>query len=104
MKPNVLQTDLTGKVAVVTGAGGILCGNMAKVLARAGAKVALVNRSEEAINQYAAEIIEEGGIARAYQGNVLSKTTATLPVKSVCKTLGFIIDSSPSCIILNIIH
>ena len=73
MKPNVLQTDLTGKVAVVTGAGGILCGNMAKVLARAGAKVALVNRSEEAINQYAAEIIEEGGIARAYKGNVLSK-------------------------------
>ena len=73
MKQNVLQTDLTGKVAVVTGAGGILCGHMAKVLARAGARVALVNRSEETIKQYAAEIIEEGGIARAYKGNVLVK-------------------------------
>ena len=73
MNPNVLQTDLTGKVAVVTGAGGILCGHMAKALARAGAKVALVNRSEEAINQYAAEIRVEGGIAKAYKGNVLSK-------------------------------
>ena len=60
MMKNVLDTDLTGKVAVVTGAGGVLCSQMAKVLARAGAKVALINRSEEAINQYAAEIIEEG--------------------------------------------
>ena len=73
MNANVLQTDLTGKVAVVTGAGGILCGHMAKALARAGAKVALVNRSEEAINQYAAEIRVEGGIAKAYKGNVLVK-------------------------------
>ena len=63
MEKNVLQTDLSGKVAVVTGAGGVLCGYLAKVLARAGAKVALVNRSDAAINQFAAEIIEEGGIA-----------------------------------------
>ena len=73
MEKNVLQTDLSGKVAVVTGAGGVLCSYLAKVLARAGAKVALVNRSEGAINQYAAEIVEEGGIAKAYKGNVLSK-------------------------------
>ena len=47
MKTNVINTDLTGKVAVVTGAGGVLCSQMAKVLARAGAKVALINRSVE---------------------------------------------------------
>ena len=29
-------TDLTGKVAVVTGAGGVLCGMFAKTLAEAG--------------------------------------------------------------------
>ena len=34
MKPNVLNTDLSGKVAVVTGAGGVLCSHFAKVLAR----------------------------------------------------------------------
>ena len=73
MERNVLTTDLTGKVAVVTGAGGVLCGYLSKVLARAGAKVALVNRSDGAINQYAAEIVAEGGIAKAYKGNVLSK-------------------------------
>lgn len=64
MEKNVLQTDLSGKVAVVTGAGGVLCSYLAKVLARAGAKVALVNRSDAAINQYAAEIIAEGGVAK----------------------------------------
>ena len=57
MQKNVIETDLTGKVAVVTGAGGVLCGYLAKVLAQAGAKVALVNRSDGAINQLAAEII-----------------------------------------------
>ena len=73
MQKNVLNTDLTGKVAVVTGAGGALCSKMAFALARAGAKVALVNRSEEAINRYAEEINAEGGIAKAYKGNVLDK-------------------------------
>ena len=39
MNKNVINTDLSGKVAVVTGAGGVLCSAFAKVLARAGAKV-----------------------------------------------------------------
>ena len=42
MEQNVLNTDLTGKVAVVTGASGTLCSIFAKALARAGAKVALL--------------------------------------------------------------
>ena len=37
MEQNVLNTDLTGKVAVVTGASGTLCSIFAKALARAGA-------------------------------------------------------------------
>ena len=41
-------TDLTGKVAVVTGAGGVLCGMFAKTLAEAGAKVAVLDLNEEA--------------------------------------------------------
>lgn len=73
MKENVLNTDLTGKVAVVTGAGGVLCSHMAKVLARAGAKVALINRSGEAIERYAAEITAEGGVAGAYVADVLDR-------------------------------
>ena len=73
MIKNVLDTDLSGKVAVVTGAGGILCSYFAKVLARAGAKVALLDLNEEAAKAYAEEITAEGGIAKAYGCNVLNK-------------------------------
>ena len=88
MKKNVLNTDLTGKVAVVTGAGGALCSQMAFALARAGAKVALVNRSEEAINRYAAEINAEGGVAKAYKGNVLDKARMEEIAALVMEELG----------------
>ena len=73
MNKNVLNTDLTGKVAGVTGAGGVLCSYFAKVLARAGAKVALLDLNEEAAKTYAAEIVAEGGVAKAYACNVLDK-------------------------------
>ena len=52
------QIDLSGKVAVVTGAGGVLCSYFAKVLARAGAKVALLDLNEEAAKKYAQEILK----------------------------------------------
>ncbi len=71
MQKNVLDTDLHGKVAVVTGAGGVLCSDMAKVLARAGAKVALLNRTASKAQVYADEIVAEGGVAKVYGCNVL---------------------------------
>ena len=73
MMRNVLNTDLTGKVAVVTGAGGVLCSAFAKVLARAGARVALLDLNYEAADKYAQEITAEGGVAKAYKCNVLDK-------------------------------
>ncbi|MCI5650234.1 MAG: SDR family oxidoreductase [Fusicatenibacter sp.] len=88
MTKNVLDTDLSGKVAVVTGAGGVLCSYLAKVLARAGAKVALVNRSDAAINKYAEEIIAEGGIAKAYKGNVLSREDMERIADQILEELG----------------
>ena len=54
MNKNVINTDLTGKVAVVTGAGGVLCSAFAKVLANAGAKLEDIKEiysHEQAINQ-----------------------------------------------------
>lgn len=73
MEKNVLNTDLTGKVAVVTGAGGILCGAFSKILARAGAKVALLDLNEQAVLKLEEEIIAEGGVAKGYKCNVLEK-------------------------------
>ena len=37
-----MKTDLSGKIAVVTGAGGVLCSRFAVALAQSGAKVALL--------------------------------------------------------------
>jgi len=70
---NVLNTDLTGKVAVVTGASGVLCSQFAIALARAGAKVALLSRSAENSQPFVDLIESEGGIAKAYSCNVLDK-------------------------------
>ncbi|MCD7715791.1 MAG: SDR family oxidoreductase [Lachnospiraceae bacterium] len=88
MTKNVIDTDLTGKVAVVTGAGGVLCSALAKALARAGAKVALLNRSTDAIERYAAEINAEGGVAKAYKCNVLEKDTCLAVAEQVLQDLG----------------
>ncbi len=88
MQKNVLNTDLTGKVAVVTGAGGVLCSNFAKILARAGAKVALLDLNEEAANVFAKEIVDEGGIAKAYGCNVLEKAVCHEVADRILKDLG----------------
>ncbi|MBQ4545914.1 MAG: SDR family oxidoreductase [Oscillospiraceae bacterium] len=88
MIKNVLDTDLSGKVAVVTGAGGILCSYFAKVLARAGAKVALLDLNEEAAKAYADEITAEGGIAKAYSCNVLNKEICENVAKQIAEDFG----------------
>ncbi len=88
MNQNVLNTDLSGKVAVVTGAGGILCSAFAKVLARAGAKVALLDLNLEAAQGYADEIIAEGFTAKAYKCNVLEKESCYSVADAVAADLG----------------
>ena len=88
MEKNVLNTDLSGKVAVVTGAGGVLCSEFAKVLARAGAKVALLNRTQEKAQKYADQINAEGGVAIAYGCNVLDKAQTYAVAEQVLADLG----------------
>ena len=66
-----LTHDFTGKVVVVTGAGGVLCGDMARAYAQAGAKVAALDLNEEAVQKLAAEVTAEGFIMKGYKANVL---------------------------------
>lgn len=68
-------TDLNGKVAVVTGAGGVLCGMFAKTLAEAGAKVAVLDLNEAAAGTVADEITAAGLVAKAYKANVLERAS-----------------------------
>ena len=88
MEKNVLNTDLSGKVAVVTGAGGVLCSEFAKVLARAGAKVALLNRTREKAQKVADAIKAEGGTAIAYGCNVLDREQTSAMAEQVLRDLG----------------
>lgn len=81
-------TDLTGKVAVVTGAGGVLCGMFAKTLAEAGAKVAVLDLNEEAAQAVADEIVAAGGEAKAYKTNVLEKDSLEATHAKVLSELG----------------
>ncbi len=83
-----IQTDLTGKVAVVTGAGGVLCGMFAKALATCGAKVALLDLNEAAAQAIADEIVAEGGVAKGYKTNVLEKASLEAVHAAVLADLG----------------
>ena len=55
--------DLSGRTALVTGAGSGLGRQFARVLARAGAKVALCARRAEKLEETAAMIAGDGGEA-----------------------------------------
>lgn len=83
-----LKTDLSGKTAVVTGAGGILCGMFAKALAAAGANVAVLDLNEAAAESVAEEIRAEGGVAKAYKCNVLEKESLENCHSAVLADLG----------------
>ena len=66
-----LNVDYTGKVVVVTGAGGLICGAMARAFALSGAKVAALDLNEAAVQKLAEEVTAEGGIMKGYKANVL---------------------------------
>ena len=65
-------TDLTGKVAVVTGGGGVLGAFMGKALAQNGAKVAILDLNYIAADKVADEINNNGGEAIGVEANVLN--------------------------------
>jgi NAD(P)-dependent dehydrogenase (short-subunit alcohol dehydrogenase family) len=67
--------ELSGKTIVITGGGGVLCGAMAKALAKAGAKVAVLDLIEDAAKKVTEEIKSDGGTAIAVKCNVLEKDT-----------------------------
>ena len=65
--------DLSGRVAVVTGATGVLGGAMARGLAEAGAKVGILGRRVERAKEVAAEIENAGGETLPLPADVLDR-------------------------------
>jgi len=80
--------DLTGKVAVVTGGGGILCSAIATGLAKMGVSVALLDISEPAATKVASEINSFGGKSIGLTCNVLNKESIQHAAVEVEKTFG----------------
>ncbi len=79
------QPNLNGKVAVITGAGGVLMSAFARVLAECGAKVALLDINAQAVEQVAAEI---GANALAIPTNCLEKDSILAARDTVRKEFG----------------
>ena len=83
-----IHTDLSGKVAVVTGAGGVLCSMFSRALAASGAKVALLDINAESVQKVAAEICAEGYEAKGYACDVLNRESLEAVHKAVLSDFG----------------
>ena len=82
------QIDLSNKVAVVTGGGGVLCSGFAKTLAACGAKVAVCDLRLDAAEAVAEEIRADGGTAIGVCANVLERESLETSKKVITEKLG----------------
>ena len=76
------------KVAVVTGAAGVICSEVSRDLASLGCTVALVDLSYEHAEKVAASIRENGGNAKAYACNVMDREAVNALSEEVIKDFG----------------
>jgi len=80
--------DLKDKVVAITGAGGVLCGTMARALADAGARVAVWDLIEPAAKKVADQIKSNAGSAIAVQCDVLDKQSIQQAKDKTARELG----------------
>ena len=83
-----LNIDFSGKVVVVTGAGGLICGSMARAFAQSGARVAALDLNEDAVKKLANELKAEGFFCEGYKANVLDPAALEEVHKAVLNDLG----------------
>lgn len=82
------KIDLSGKIALVTGGGGVLCSEFAKALAASGAKVAVCDLRADAAQKVVDEITKDGGTAIAVGANVLDKASLEAARKTILEKFG----------------
>jgi NAD(P)-dependent dehydrogenase (short-subunit alcohol dehydrogenase family) len=80
--------QLSGKVAVVTGGGGVLCGAMSRALGRVGVKVAVLDLILEAAQKVVDDVVAAGGEAIAVKCDVLDKASVEAACRTVLERLG----------------
>lgn len=82
------QVDLNDKVAVVTGGTGVLGSYWVDALAACGAKIAILGRDENKINNKVNEVIKNDGIALGVVADVLNKESLKKAHAEVLEKLG----------------
>lgn len=85
-----ISFDISGQVAVITGAGGVICGTMAREMAKKGVKVALLDLFVESAQKIADEINANGGDAIAVKANVLDRESLEAAREEVIAHFGHI--------------
>ena len=86
--PNPKGGRLTGKVALVTGAGGVIGAGIASTLAARGGHVACVDIDIEAARRTAATVQEEGGAATSYGADSSDRGSVQALISKVADDLG----------------
>ncbi|MBM3334359.1 SDR family oxidoreductase [Candidatus Sumerlaeota bacterium] len=80
--------SVAGKVAAVTGGGGVLCSTMARALADAGARIAVCDILEDMARTVADDIRRQGGDARPYKMDTLSLDSIREQCAAICHDFG----------------
>ena len=83
-----INIDYKDKVVVITGAGGLICGAMARAFAQSGAKVAALDLNEDAVKKLSEELKSEGYICEGYKADVLSPEALEQVHQAVIRDLG----------------
>lgn len=83
-----LNIDYSGKVVVITGAGGLICGAMARAFAQSGANVAALDLNENAVKELAESLEAEGFVCKGYKADVLDANALEVVHQKVISDLG----------------
>lgn len=80
--------DIDGKVAIVTGGGGVLCAELSRALAAAGARIAVVDLNPAAAEAVAADLRAGGAQAVGVAANVLERDSLEAAAERIFHEFG----------------
>jgi len=82
------EGTLKGKVAVVTGGGGVICSAISLALAERGASVAVLDLREDAAMKVSSMIVDKGGVSMPVRADVTSKESVEGALDQILGQLG----------------
>jgi len=82
------KTNLKGKVAIITGGAGVLCGCFSEALAACGVKVAIIDINKDAAENLVDKITAKQGVAIAVKANVLDMESLQKAERIISKEFG----------------